>query len=212
MLARPAWPRIPGTGDFCWDTPHQPGKYFSELSEFRGSFSPIFCSLSPFTSSNLITVCRLFHLFFFPPFTLHRLSSNNISQLSKPIWISASLSIWTGVPNPEGLIFKAIVPCSPTLVNPVSVFPHVGATSMISFYLVPWPGIEIMSPTVKAGSVNHLTTREVPREQLFLFFFDWRVIALPHCVGLCHRSTWIRYRYVPSLLNSPLTSHPIASL
>ena len=93
VLARPAWRRIPGTGDFFWDTPHQPGKYFSELSGFRGCFSPIFSSLSPFTNSSLITVFLLSRLFFLSPFTLHRLSSNKFSQLPKPIWASASLSI-----------------------------------------------------------------------------------------------------------------------
>ena len=30
-------------------------------------------------------------------------------------------------------------------------------------WLVPWPGIEPMSPAVKAQSLNHWTTREVPK-------------------------------------------------
>ena len=39
------------------------------------------------------------------------------------------------------------------------------------------------------------------------FFFNWRIIALQYCLGFCHTSTWISYRYtyVPSLLNLPST-------
>ena len=39
------------------------------------------------------------------------------------------------------------------------------------------------------------------------FIFNWRVIALQCCVGVCHTSTWIshRYTYVPSFLNLPPT-------
>ena len=37
----------------------------------------------------------------------------------------------------------------------------------------------------------------------FIFFFNWRIIALQYCVGLCHPSAWIshRYAYVPSPVN-----------
>ena len=40
------------------------------------------------------------------------------------------------------------------------------------------------------------------------FFFNWRIIALQHCVSFCHTSTWIshKYTYVPSLLNLPPAS------
>ena len=36
-----------------------------------------------------------------------------------------------------------------------------------------------------------------------LITFNWRMIALQHCIGFCHISTWIshRYMYVRSLLN-----------
>ena len=53
---------------------------------------------------------------------------------------------------------------------------------------------------------------------IFSFFkkiiFNWRIIALQHCVGFCHTSAGIshRYTYVPSLLNFPPTSHPILPL
>ena len=51
---------------------------------------------------------------------------------------------------------------------------------------------------------------------LFVFsflklWFNWRLIALQYCVGLCHTSTWISHRHtcIPSLLNpSPTPSHP----
>ena len=51
-------------------------------------------------------------------------------------------------------------------------------------------------------------------KKIHLFIFNWRMIALQYCVGFCHLSTQIshRYTYVPSLLNSPLTSHPISAL
>ena len=44
-----------------------------------------------------------------------------------------------------------------------------------------------------------------------LFIYNWRIIALQYCVGICHISTWInhRYTYVPSILNFPPTSNPI---
>ena len=40
-----------------------------------------------------------------------------------------------------------------------------------------------------------------------LAIFNWRIIALPCCVGFCPVSTWIshRYTYVHSLLNLPPT-------
>ena len=47
---------------------------------------------------------------------------------------------------------------------------------------------------------------------LFLkFVFSWRTIALQCCVGFCHTSTWLSYRYtfVPSLLSLPSTSYCI---
>ena len=42
---------------------------------------------------------------------------------------------------------------------------------------------------------------------LYLFVFDWRIIALQYCVGFCHTSAWISNRYtcVPSLHLQP---HP----
>ena len=72
-----------------------------------------------------------------------------------------------------------------------------------------------MSPIVEAGSLNQGTTREVPSEQLFLFFFlDWRVVALPCCVGLCQASTWIQESGIgmsppsSSPRSPPAPSHP----
>ena len=47
------------------------------------------------------------------------------------------------------------------------------------------------------------------------FFFNWRIMALQFCVGLCHTSTWISHRHthVPSLrkpLPSPLPTPPLS--
>ena len=69
------------------------------------------------------------------------------------------------------------------------------------------------APCIGRKSLNHKTTKEVPPDGLIffiLFIFNWRIIALQCCVGLCHTSTWISHRYthVPSLLNLPPTSHP----
>ena len=36
-----------------------------------------------------------------------------------------------------------------------------------------------------------------------IYLFNWRIIALQCCIGFCHTSTWIDYRYVSSLLNLP---------
>ena len=49
---------------------------------------------------------------------------------------------------------------------------------------------------------------------IFLIIFNWRIIALQCCVGLCHTSAWISHRhaYDSPLWNLPLTSHPIPPL
>ena len=43
---------------------------------------------------------------------------------------------------------------------------------------------------------------------LFFLFFNWRMIALPCCVGFCHTTRWIshKYTYIPFLLSLPPTS------
>ena len=54
--------------------------------------------------------------------------------------------------------------------------------------------------------LSHGMTVEIPIAIRFTHFY-WKIIALQYCVGFCHISTWISYRYtyVPSLLN-PLPS------
>ena len=44
-----------------------------------------------------------------------------------------------------------------------------------------------------------------------LFLFNWRIIALQCYIGFCHTSAWTSHMYTdfPSLLDTPLTSHPI---
>ena len=46
-----------------------------------------------------------------------------------------------------------------------------------------------------------------------LFIFNWRITALQYCIGFCHTSVWISYRYTyaPSLWKLPPSSHPILS-
>ena len=44
-------------------------------------------------------------------------------------------------------------------------------------------------------------------------FFNWRIIALKHCVSFCHTSAWVnnmKHEYIPSLLKTPshLSVHP----
>ena len=42
--------------------------------------------------------------------------------------------------------------------------------------LVPWPGIEPVPPAVKAQSLNHWTTREVPTQLLQAELIDYQDI------------------------------------
>ena len=44
--------------------------------------------------------------------------------------------------------------------------------------------------------------------------FHWRLLVWQYYLGFCHVSAWIRHRYahIPSLLNPPSVSHPIAPL
>ena len=64
----------------------------------------------------------------------------------------------------------------------------------------------------------HLKSQQHKNVYLFLYlflFFNLFLIGgwLQYCVGFCHTSTWITHRYIyiyiPSLLTSPPTSHPI---
>ena len=64
--------------------------------------------------------------------------------------------------------------------------------------LVPQPGIKSRSPALGVQSLSHYFFN--------LFIFNWRIIALQCCVGLCQASTWITHRYT-SLLNLPSPSH-----
>ena len=56
--------------------------------------------------------------------------------------------------------------------------------------LVPWSGMEPMSPAVEAQSLNHWTTRETP-----LFFFFPRWIAL---FFFLFKSAWIFMNFISS--------------
>ena len=71
------------------------------------------------------------------------------------------------------------------------------------------PTFAVSSPLIDAcKTVMHIQTLYFIF--LKLIIFNWRTIALQHCAGFCHTSTWIshRYTYVPSLLNLPPTSQP----
>ena len=47
-----------------------------------------------------------------------------------------------------------------------------------------------------------------------VFIFNWRIMALHHCVGFCCTSAWVGHgrTYVPSLLSLSAPSHPIPPL
>ena len=50
---------------------------------------------------------------------------------------------------------------------------------------------------------------------IFIFkIFNWRIIGLQCCVGVCHTTTWIssKHAYVPSLLNFPSIPQPHPTL
>ena len=86
---------------------------------------------------------------------------------------------------------------------------------------LPDPGIGPRSPGLQEVSLpveppENCQDNVVVCEYFFFFkfVFNWKIFALQRCAGFCHMSTWIshRYTYVPSLLNLPLTSHPIPPL
>ena len=41
-----------------------------------------------------------------------------------------------------------------------------------------------------------------------LSFLNWRIVALPYCVGFCHVLTWISHRYIYRLPLEPLSHLP----
>ena len=43
---------------------------------------------------------------------------------------------------------------------------------------------------------------------LYSFILNWRIVALPYCVGFCHTSAWISHRYCVC----PLPLEPLAHL
>ena len=80
----------------------------------------------------------------------------------------------------------------------------------------PWSCLEFNVPRGKLHPVKNtswlISTPSTPYISgtfLFLFLFNWRIIALQYSVGLCPTSTWIRHRYpyVPSLWSFPPTAH-----
>ena len=63
--------------------------------------------------------------------------------------------------------------------------PHLEACRI----LVPLPGVDTMLPTVKAQSLNHRTTREVPQEKILA---SGPGSGTSHCATLAIRPRWIR--------------------
>ena len=63
-------------------------------------------------------------------------------------------------------------------------------------------------------SCHRLAASQLPGEVVFVFFFNWRIIALQYWIGFCHTSTWLNHRhtYAPSRLTLPPTSHPFPPL
>ena len=59
---------------------------------------------------------------------------------------------------------------------------------------------------------THLTDWETFFFHLYIYF-NWRIVTLQYCHGICHTSVWISHRHtcVPSVLNLPSASFPIPS-
>ena len=57
-------------------------------------------------------------------------------------------------------------------------------------------------------SLNNILKKK--KKKVFKIF-NWSIIALQHCVGLCHPPAWIsrRYTYVTALLNLTPALHPL---
>ena len=72
------------------------------------------------------------------------------------------------------------------------------------------------TPCIRKWNLNHWTIREVPISSYFFYFFifNYRIIALQHCVGFCHTSVWMSHRnpFIPSPLSLCPTSVPIPPL
>ena len=65
---------------------------------------------------------------------------------------------------------------------------------------------QTLVPCIGRQILNHWTTREVLSLHLKnIIYFNWRIITLQHCDGLCYTLTLIVHRHTcdPSLLNSP---------
>ena len=64
--------------------------------------------------------------------------------------------------------------------------------------LVPQPGIEPMSLAVKAWSLNHWMSRDVPTYYYFLFqlIFYWSIVELQCCVNYSCRAKWFSYTFI----------------
>ena len=73
----------------------------------------------------------------------------------------------------------------------------------LSFLTTDWTCLSCIGRQI----LNHWTTREIPCSlaSFLLKKFNWRMIALPCCVGFCHITAQIShdYIYVPSLLSLP---------
>ena len=76
----------------------------------------------------------------------------------------------------------------------------------------PLQRISVRAGWDKTSSVQNSTWHTVSASHfIYLFSFDWRIMALQCCVGFCHAATWINHRYIHvlSLLKLTPTSHPI---
>ena len=66
-----------------------------------------------------------------------------------------------------------------------------------------------VSNTTTVYAINISITSKISHSLFLKFIFNWSIVALRYCVGFCHTSTWINYRYsyFPFHLKLPPTSH-----
>ena len=90
------------------------------------------------------------------------------------------------------------------------IFPIILSGCHLTWYLEVWQ----LPKQIKILMLRWPLIIHVHWSFLFFKFFYWRIIALQNFVVFCQTSTWIshRYTYIPSFLNLPPISLPIASL
>ena len=148
-------------------------------------------------------------------------SVHGISQARILEWVSISFSSgsswpgnWTGVSCIAGGFFTswATREAQTVWVKECSLRPQVFVECVCVYVCVCFPR-QSLHPR---NTVGKILKKDFFSWFIFLFFlfvcfiFNWRIVALQHCVGFCQISSWIshRYTYVPSLLTIPPPPSP----